>query len=310
MKKGFSSQRTFARQSPVNSPVLPAACLRRASPPPNCNSGKTPVNAVPEGSPFPVSRAAPDSGATPQGPPYEGLAAIYDFVMRHVDYVSWASYVDTLLRKFGNGPETLVDLACGTGNATLEFSKLGYEVSGVDASAAMVAVAQGKAASIESEVPFSTGDLRSLEGFGPFDAATCLYDSFNYLMTTEDVGAALESVAGLLKPEGVFVFDICTERNSLDHFRDVRDAEEGPGFVYTRHSYYDADRRIQYNSFDIGYEDRRVCETHEQRIYEFDEMTDMIAASPLEILGAFDGFCMHPGSDRSDRVHFVLRLPP
>ena len=266
------------------------------------------MSAVPESSPFPVSRAGPGGGAAAQEPPYEGLAAIYDFVMRHVDYVSWASYVDTLLRKFGNGPETLVDLACGTGNATLEFSKLGYEVSGVDASAAMVAVAQGKAASVESAVPFSTGDLRSLEGLGPFDAATCLYDSFNYLTTTEDAGAALESVAGLLKPEGVFVFDICTERNSLDHFRDVRDAEEGPGFVYTRHSYYDADRRIQFNSFDIGYEDRRVCETHEQRIYEFEEMAAMVAASRFELLAAFDGFSMHRGSDRSDRVHFVLRL--
>ena len=269
------------------------------------------MNALPEGSPFPVRRVAPDADpATPQAPPYEGLAAIYDFVMRHVDYVSWASYVDGLLRKFGNGPGTLVDLACGTGNATLQFSKLGYEVSGIDASAAMVAVARGKAVSIKSPVPFSTGDLRSLEGLGRFDAATCLYDSFNYLMTTEDVCAALESVAGILKAEGIFVFDICTERNSLDHFRDVRDAEEGAGFIYTRHSHYDAERRIQFNSFDISYEDRRVCETHEQRIYELDQMAAMVAASRFELLGAFDGFSMQRGSNHSGRVHFVLRLPP
>ena len=260
------------------------------------------MNAAPE------RAATGDDDAPTQSPLYEGLAPIYDFVMRHVDYVSWTSYVDTLLRKFGNGPGTLADLACGTGNTTLQFSKLGYEVSGIDASAAMVAVAQGKAESIEASVPFSTGDLRRLEGLGPFDAATCLYDSFNYLMTAEDVGAALESVAGILKPDGVFVFDICTERNSLDHFRDVRDAEEGPGFLYTRHSYYDAERRLQFNSFDISYEDRRVCEIHAQRIYEFDRMAAMVEASRFEFLGAFDGFSMFRGSDRSDRIHFVLRL--
>ena len=258
--------------------------------------------------PLAESPATGGDSATPQSPPYEGLAPIYDFVMRHVDYVSWAIHVDTLLRKFGNGPGTLVDLACGTGNVTLQFCKLGYEVSGVDLSAAMVAVAQGKAASIESPVAFSTGDLRRLEGLGPFDAATCLYDSFNYLMTAEDVGAALQSVAGILKPDGIFVFDICTERNSLDHFRDARDAEEGPGFLYTRHSHYDSVRRIQFNSFDISYEDRRVRETHEQRIYEVDRMAAMVDASRFELLGAFDGFSMNRGSDRSDRIHFVLRL--
>ena len=261
------------------------------------------MNAAPE------RAATGGDGATAQSPPYEGLAPIYDFVMRHVDYVSWAIHVDSLLRKFGNGPGTLVDLACGTGNVTLQFSKLGYEVSGVDVSAAMVAVARGKAASIESPVTFSTGDLRRLDGFGPFDAATCLYDSFNYLMTAEDVGAALESVAGILKRDGVFVFDICTERNSLDHFRDVRDAEKGPGFLYTRHSHYDAARRIQFNSFDISYEERRVRETHEQRIYEFDRIASMVGASRFELLGAFDGFSMNRGSDRSDRIHLVLRLP-
>ena len=55
---------------------------------------------------------------SPQRKPYDGLATIYDFVMRHVDYVEWSGYVHKLLTKFGNKPQSLIDLACGTGNNT------------------------------------------------------------------------------------------------------------------------------------------------------------------------------------------------
>lgn len=245
---------------------------------------------------------------SPQRKPYDGLAAIYDFVMRHVDYVEWSCYVHKLLVKFGNKPQSLVDLACGTGNNTLEFSKLGYKVTGVDRSGAMVDIAQSKAHSIDQTVHFATGDLRKLVNIGPFDAATCLYDSFNYLMTPSDVYTALESIASILKPNGVFVFDVCTERNSIDHFKDVRGAEEGPGFSYTRHSYYDEKQKIQFNSFDITCDDLHFCETHKQHIYRFEDMIDMIAVSPFKSVATYDGFSMRRGSELSNRIHFVLQL--
>ena len=163
-----------------------------------------------------------------------------------------------------------------------------------------------------AEIDFRTGDLRALEGVGgPFDAAVCLYDSFNYLLTPVDVDAALLAVCRILDPSSLFIFDVCTERNSLVHFSNVQDAEEGPGFVYTRHSYYDKRRQLQFNSFDIclGKEGDHVRETHSQRIYPHCDLLARIEASPFELLGTYDGFTFNRGSDESDRVHFVLRSP-
>ena len=249
------------------------------------------------------------SDVAAQRRPYEGLALIYDYVMRHVDYVDWVKYVDGLLKQFAPAPTTLAELACGTGNAALCFSELGYDVVGVDSSAAMVEVARGKADGVESDVPFFVRDLRDLKGLGPYDAAACLYDSFNYLMDENDVIAALSSVCDILHPSSPFVFDVCTERNSLDHFGDIHDAEEGPGFVYRRHSFYDRERRIQFNSFEISCDDEHASETHKQRIYPLRELEELIDASPFELLNAFDGFTTKRGTERSDRVHFVLRSP-
>ena len=246
--------------------------------------------------------------ARPQEP-YEALARIYDYVMRHVTYDEWVAFVDELLRCFDCRPRRLVDLACGTGNATLDFDALGYAVEGADGSAAMVRAATAKALNLGRDIPYHCSDLRDLGGLGPYDAAVCLYDSFNYLLEKADLDRALAAVHGLLPAGGLFVFDVCTRQNSLRYFRDVRDEERGPDFFYRRHSEYDAETHLQYNRFDIEVGDERFAETHVQRIYTLDELQERIQTSAFELLGAFDGFTFDDGSERSDRVHYVLRRP-
>lgn len=244
---------------------------------------------------------------TVQQTPYETLAGIYDYVMRHVDYDHWAAYLDSILQRFDHHPRNLVDLACGTGNITAELSRLDYQVAGVDSSASMIRVAREKASSI----PFFQGDLRQLSSVGPFEAAVCVYDSFNYLLTPEDIKKSFETIFRILLPQSLFIFDVCTEQNSLRYFNDVRDNDEGPGFSYERHSYYERTSKLQYNHFLIRFEAREEVleEIHTQRIYPWKELIELIEASPFELLEAFDGFTFKKGSARSDRIHFVLRHP-
>ena len=47
--------------------------------------------------------------------PYQGLAPIYDYVMRHVDYGEWVDYVHSLLERWDPDATQVCDLACGTG---------------------------------------------------------------------------------------------------------------------------------------------------------------------------------------------------
>ena len=247
-------------------------------------------------------------------PPYESLAHIYDHVMQHVDYRNWAGYIRSILTRYDSRPRELVDLACGTGNLTLELHRLGYTVTGIDVSASMIETARKKAHSFQADPSFLVGDLRQLtdlEDLTYFDAAVCVYDSFNYLLTEANVRSSIDEVFRILQPGSLFIFDVCTERNSLRYFSDVHDTGVGPGFRYERHSYYDRESKRQYNHFSI-YLDSHVevhKETHTQRIYAWDDLVSFVEASKFDLLDAFSGFTFKKGSARSDRIHFVLRRP-
>ena len=243
--------------------------------------------------------------------PYEALAEIYDFVMRHVAYREWAVYVEEILRRFGFRDPKILDLACGTGTLVLELCARGHHVTGADSSPAMLRIARQKAQSWGASVSFFEMDMRTVYGPPTYDVVLCLYDSINYLLALQDVASAFVGLTDLLLPDGLFIFDICTEGNSLKYFRDITERERGDGFSYTRHSFYRPEDHMQINEFEILFDDQpeRWIETHRQRIYTLNEISTAVEASPFELLGMYDDFSFRPPTEYSDRVHFVLRKP-
>ena len=239
--------------------------------------------------------------------PYSRLASIYDYVMRHVDYVHWADYVESLFVRHNETPLRVLDLACGTGTLALELHTRGYDMSGADGCEDMLVVGQEKVRKKGYPVSFYHRNLLDLSDLPVFEGVLCLYDSINYMMTLADFSTALEQVRQVVEPGGLFIFDVCTESNSIRHFRDMTDRDQGDGFSYVRHSYYEDG--VQYNRFELRFDDLRdvVCEVHRQRIYPLAEIETALAESPFTVEGAYGGFGYAPPSELSDRVHFVLR---
>lgn len=239
--------------------------------------------------------------------PYTRLAQIYDYVMRHVDYVQWADYIEAVFARHSLSPTRVLDLACGTGSMALELRKRHYRVYGADGCREMLDVAEEKFRKAGQNVEFFHRNLLDLSGLPRFEAALCLYDSVNYLMTIEDVAVALREVHKLLLPNGIFVFDVCTESNSLRYFRKLTDKDGGDGFTYVRESFYR--NGIQFNRFKIRFKqtDESVEEEHRQRIYALSDILTALEQSPFSLEGTYDGFGFCGPDEDSDRVHFVLR---
>jgi len=141
--------------------------------------------------------------------PFSEFAAHYDdFMLKCVDYDYWVKYIGKIFKTFKVKPKTILDLACGTGIPTLLFAKKGFRMIGIDFSQAMLDVLQKKINGYD--ITTYRADIRDFTIPAPVDAAICLYDSLNYLLTGDDLKRCFQCVRTALKKTGLFVFDMNT----------------------------------------------------------------------------------------------------
>ena len=239
--------------------------------------------------------------------PYEKLAPIYDFVMRHVDYSMWADYVLQIYKKLEFEPESLLDISCGTGNFLINMRNTVRKLYGCDGSFSMIQQARKKESLLE--IPIWVGDMRRIGLRKNVDALVCLYDSINYLRTPDQILLALENFYDITSPDGVVIFDICTTQNSELNFSNYHETKKESGFAYRRWSHFDRKTQIQYTEFQIKFKGDGTLyhEVHRQRIYRTETFFDLIEKTRWKLVFALDGFSFEPASRNSNRIHFVLR---
>jgi len=141
------------------------------------------------------------------GPDY---STVYDTIYAGKDYSAECDLIERVLREFGTGRErTILDVGCGTGSHALALGARGYEVAGVDRSAAMLAEAERKAeaAGLSGGVRFFQEDMTRYELGMRFDAAIMMFAVLGYQTRNEGVLAALRQLRRHLEPGGILVFD-------------------------------------------------------------------------------------------------------
>jgi SAM-dependent methyltransferase len=105
----------------------------------------------------------------------------------------------------------ILDLGCGTGHLARRFLESGYEVTGLDLSPAMLALAKTKCLPFiyEGKASFVKADLTCFEKLGPFDLALSTYNVFNHL-TDAQLAKAFRNLGRCLVPAGTILFDYQT----------------------------------------------------------------------------------------------------
>ena len=104
----------------------------------------------------------------------------------------------------------ILELACGTGRVLLPLARQGYQVTGVELSAAMLDVARRKAAAegLTGRITLVQQDMRDLALDGHFTLAFLALNSFVHLLSTDDQLATLGRVHQHLNPGGLLLLDL------------------------------------------------------------------------------------------------------
>ncbi len=101
----------------------------------------------------------------------------------------------------------ILDVGCGTGRHSIELSKRGYTVTGIDLSETQLARAREKAEKDNLRIDFVKQDARNLPYQKEFDLAIMLCEGGFPLMETDEMNfEILQCVSKSLKENGKFIF--------------------------------------------------------------------------------------------------------
>ena len=137
--------------------------------------------------------------------------ATYDLLAPHYDAVTGdsateAAFVHGIIEQCHGQAATLLDVACGTGGITALLAGA-YQVSGLDISPGMLAVAREK---LPRGTPLYLADMTSFKLSTTFDVIVCAYQGVNHLLSLSAWKSFFGCAYDHLNDGGVLVFDIAT----------------------------------------------------------------------------------------------------
>ncbi|PJN89315.1 class I SAM-dependent DNA methyltransferase [Bacillus sp. mrc49] len=244
---------------------------------------------------------------------YERFAYVYDELMKDAPYEKWLMILTAKLEQYGIGGRKVLDLACGTGEMTVELAQHGFEVTGVDLSDEMLLVANEKAVKLSLTIPLFQQNMAELEGLGRFDCVTIFCDSLNYLRDEADIAKTFTRVHEHLEDGGLFLFDVHSlykmEEVFHNHTFAVSDEEvsyiwdcfpgEEPYSVEHELSFFVKDERSGlYDRFD---------ELHYQRTYPVDQYKKWLQQAGFTVTELMADLEEAPPVSETERVLFVAR---
>lgn len=241
---------------------------------------------------------------------YQTFAELYDELFDPAMYQQWLDFVR---REYPNQDGQLLELACGTGRLGVLLAQAGYQVTGLDLSENMLALAQRHADEAAVTLPLLQGDMLDLSEIGTFDAVTCFADSFCYLPDITTVQRAFEQVAQHLTAAGEFLFDVITPYQTDEVY---------PGYMY---NYRDEDRAFMWTSyageqphsaehdltFFIYNDDKQafdeVSELHQEQTYVLADYQQALQAAGFNHVMVSADFGRQQPDDQTTRWFFKCR---
>ncbi|MDD2265018.1 MAG: class I SAM-dependent methyltransferase [Bacteroidales bacterium] len=133
----------------------------------------------------------------------------------------------------------IIDIGCGTGRHSIELSKRGYSIAGIDLSESQLEKAREKARQNGLSIDFSKHDARNLPFENQFDVAIMMCEGGFPLMETDEMNfEILKNVSRSLKTKSKFIFTTLNGLfplfHSLNEFY-AGDALEGNATYESKH---------------------------------------------------------------------------
>lgn len=242
---------------------------------------------------------------------YSSFASVYDALTVNVDYKRRAEYIAGILKEQGIEEGLLLDLACGTGSLSVEFSKMGYEVIATDASPDMLMEARDKAYDEELNIMFLCQRMEETDLYGTVRAIVCALDSINHLPDVETLNKTFSVLKNFIDDGGIMVFDV----NTLYKHREVLGNNT---FIYDEDSVFCAwqnrllkDNKTVNINLDFFRKNGNTYERYNENFNEIaftdEEIVNAVEGGGFKVVARYDDLTGEEPTDKSERIYYVVR---
>lgn len=170
---------------------------------------------------------------------YEKIASYYKYI-----FPSSKAQKDFFRRLFEEQVvQSVLDVACGTGEQLEEFARMGLKAHGLEMEEAMVEIIKKKPLCLEGRLTIKPGDMLNAEELfpGPYDAVICVGNSLVHLKDLEEISRAITAMAALLRPGGLVIIQIVNYDRILDqkvtHLPTIETKDEAGNPITFRREY-------------------------------------------------------------------------
>lgn len=240
---------------------------------------------------------------------YKDFAAIYDeLINADVDYKAWADKILECCMEANTDRQSYLDLACGTGNMTVELAKAFKSVWALDLSSSMLTEAESKLRGTGIKARYVCQDICEIKLNQKFDLITCCLDSTNYITDESDLKSYFTGVLNHLKDNGLFVFDINSYNKLTNILGNNTFTYDNDEVVYIWENYLEGDSVEMNLTFFVkaGEKYKRFDEQHCERAYTEDFIENLINESGLRIVKKLNNYEEKVIDEECERITYVL----
>ena len=136
---------------------------------------------------------------------FEDYSKYYDILNSGKDYETEASFIINLIKKNKPDAKTILNIGCGTGRHDIFLAEAGFEITGIDQSAKMIAIAKEQFKSTDHK--FLQADAKTLNLNKKFDVVISLFHVLSYQNANSDVQDFFQTIHKHLSSSGIAIFD-------------------------------------------------------------------------------------------------------
>jgi len=244
-------------------------------------------------------------------------AMYYDVIFKR-DVSSEVKFVKDVYAKYHGGVVgSVLDVACGPGYHARGFAHDGVKSWGLDLRAEMLRYADDEAKKEGNVVSWIEADMRTFKLPAPVDAAFCMFDGLDCLLTNDNLVKHFQAVAANLTPKGIYIVDLSHPAEvSFSHYKKFhyhgeRDGAKVDIHWATNDPKYDLATGIAHVALELHVDDNGrkivVRDEADERLLFPQELSLLAAQSKtLEVVGWYGDFDIGQPLDHSPKSRRMI----